>query len=240
MIEWQKLEMFDFIAKCSDGEKKKLSSLFSTVFLRRFDPIYHEDDPTKAVYLIEKGMVEMSRTSDDGQKVYSLGLLKKGDIFGFGEMFFDTHYITTMSRSNTVLFKMKKEDFFETLLTIPLLNRYVMDAMASIIRQKTLMIDWEKADNRLFYLLSFLSSRYGTIKNGRIIIDYKLTQEKLAAALDISREHFNRLYLKLKKDKIIGRTGKKLLYIDEVWLKEKNIDEKLARIFKRKFTDEIG
>lgn len=240
MIEIGKLEQFDFLARCSLDDKKQLARLFSEVYLRKFDPVYHEEDPVEAVYLIEKGSVEMSRTSSDGQKIYSLGLLKQGDIFGFGEVFFDRHYITAMATANTVLLKIPKQDFMDTFLRIPVLTRYILDAMAAIVRQKTMMIDWEKADNRLPHLLYYLAHNYGTVQDDKIIISPRLTHETLAAALDISREHFSRLYIKLQKHGILGKTAENQLYINEQWLNSQQVDRKLARIFKRKLGDELS
>lgn len=234
MVEEQVLDEFAPFTDCSEDEKRDIARCLQRVFLKKIDPVYEEEQPAEAVFLIRRGRIEMTRTSDDGEKIHRIGVLHKNDCFGFGEMFFDHYYISTTCLSNCELLRMERDDFLRFCRDSAALNNYVIHALATMVRQRTLMIDWDSADNKLVYFLAFLADQFGTPEGKEIVLSRRITQENFAEALDISREHVSRLFQRLKKqNRITIRNG--IIIIDNDWLESRVVDRKQARVFKRKF-----
>ena len=72
------------------------------------------------------------------------------------------------------------------------------------------------------------------MKKDRILIDHKITHEKIAGILNLSREHVSRLLSQMVKDEIIDKSSSGLT-VDRVWYEEKLNDQKFDISFRRNF-----
>jgi CRP-like cAMP-binding protein len=74
--------------------------------------IFNEGEPTKGIYLVKSGKVEISKTTADGWK-QTLALLSDNHIFGELSVIEDknTHGATATSIEATEVYRFKTEDF---------------------------------------------------------------------------------------------------------------------------------
>lgn len=95
--------------------------------------IFKEGDPTKGIYLIRKGKVEISKITPDGWK-QTLAVLKDGHFFGELSLIEDkkNHGADAVALENTELFLIKKEDFKELEQKEPLLMYKIMKTIARV------------------------------------------------------------------------------------------------------------
>ncbi len=219
---------------CSEAELATLTPLFEEIKVKDGKAVYLENQPTEYIYVILDGLVEMSKYNDFEEKEHHIGVLSHADMFGNGELFFDEYYINTRAVGDVSLLRMKKDDFFNILLKIPAMNNFVMRSFAHIIRQRIFMIDWHSAQGKIYYYIFFLCNEYGIMKKDQILIDHKITHEKIANILNLSREHVSRLMSQLVKDKIIDKTGSDLT-VSRAWYEEKLNDQKFSISFRRNF-----
>lgn len=233
MARRELLDSYVFDA-CSPAELDKLAPYFHELTVETGRPVYSDGDEAKAIYFIVEGIIEISKYCGEDDKVYHICLLQAHDIFGIGEMFFDAYYVDAVARTKTRLLSMKKEDFLNRFLTLPGLNRFVLDTFAHIIKQRTLMLDWQSSRRKFDYFLYFLCSEYGSVKGGRIEIGRKITHETIASTLNLSREHVTRMLGLLAKDGIVEKKGHRLV-VDKAWFEGKHLDGNYATSFKRNF-----
>lgn len=80
-------------------------------------PIFTEGEPTKGIYLVKSGKVEISKTTPDGWK-QTLALLTENHIFGELAVIEENkvHGATATAIESTEVFRLKTDDFkaFET------------------------------------------------------------------------------------------------------------------------------
>lgn len=226
-------ELYPF-ENCSEEELSQLSEGLEEISYRDGRSIYLENQPTDYVYVVLDGLVEMSKYNDFEEKEHHIGVLSHADLFGSGEMFFDEYYINTKAVGDVTLLRMKKQFFFDVLLLIPCMNRFVMKSFAHIIRQRIFMIDWHSALGKIYYYIFFLCNEYGIMKKDRILIDHKITHEKIAGILNLSREHVSRLMSQLVKENVIDKTGSDLT-VSREWYDKKLADQKFSISFRRNF-----
>lgn len=111
--------------------------IFSKMVVEKSYPkgknIFKEGDPTKGIYLISKGKIEISKTTPDGWK-QTLAVLKDGHFFGELSIIEDkkNHGADAVALENTELFLIKKEDFKELEQKEPLLMYKIMKTIARV------------------------------------------------------------------------------------------------------------
>ncbi len=219
---------------CDDNDLKEILPYFEEIKVKEGKPVYLENQPTDYVYIILDGLVEMTKYNDFEEKEYHEGVLSHADLFGNGEVFFDEYYINTKAVTDAKLLRMKKVDFFDHFLQIPALNAFVLKSFAHIIRQRIFMIDWHSALGKISYYIFFLCNEYGIMKKERILIDHKITHEKIASILNLSREHVSRLLSQLVKNNVIDKTSSGMT-VDREWYEKKLADQKFNISFRRNF-----
>jgi CRP/FNR family transcriptional regulator len=232
------LDGLDLFAPLSEAERSGLSRLFAKRSVRRLATVYCEGTPSAEMFVIRKGWVELSRASSAQDRVFRIGALKPGDAFGIGEMQFPEYFLSAVALTDCELLVLSKEHFLNEYLAIPHLNAHLIRTLATVVRQRILMLDWDCADRKLVYFLHFLAERYGVVEGVRITISKKITQERIAEILDLSREHVVRLYRRLEDADFIRKSGSRLV-ISKPWLDARIIDKSFAATLKRSFFSEL-
>lgn len=234
----ERLMNFDLFSGLDAENISRLDRLFGERRYDRMALIYEEETPATAVYLIENGWVELTRESGTADRTFRIATLKPGDIFGIGEMQFDNYFLTATALTPCTLLRLSREDFKAVYMTIPALREHLIHTLATVVKQRILMLDWDQADCRLVHFLYFLAERYGKIEGPQITIYKKITQEKIAEILGLSREHVVRLFRKLEDQDYLYRTGSRML-ISKPWLDSRIIDKSFASTIKRSFFSEL-
>lgn len=232
------LDSFALFSPLTPEERARLSRLFRSRAFGKLETIYDEDTPARAAYLIKEGWVELTRNSGELDRVFRIATLKPGDIFGLGEIHIGDYFLTATALTRCTLLELTREHFLKDYLSIPVLNEHLIRTLATVVRQRILMLDWDHADCKLVYFLYFLAERYGECAGQKITIRKKITQEQIAEILGLSREHVVRLFRRLEDQDYLYRTGNRMI-ISKPWLDSRIIDKSFASTIKRSFFSEL-
>ncbi len=121
------------LSDLTDSEIEKLSKKVIQESYPKGKNIFKEGDPTKGIYLIRKGKVEISKITPDSWK-QTLAVLKDGHFFGELSLIEDkkNHGADAVALENTELLLIKKEDFKEFEQKEPLLMYKIMKTIARV------------------------------------------------------------------------------------------------------------
>lgn len=225
----------DFTAE----ELKKTASKFRKVYFRKYDSVYSPSDKADRVYILISGIVEMSWYHGEDDRIYNIGILSDGDIFGIGEIYFDNYYISTTALTKATLVYIEKNDFLNYLMRIPAFNDYVVLSFAKITRQRVTMTDWSNSKNIFRYFIFYLCQQFGQTGDEYIVIPKKLTYEHIAAIINLSQRHVVRLFKEFQKDGILIKK-KDSIEVNKGWYEEKKKDPFYNVSFRRMFDPKMN
>jgi adenylate cyclase len=156
-----------------------------------------EGEPADAMFVIERGLVRVSRTSRQGRELV-LGLLGAGDTLGELGVLEATGARTAdaIAVDATMCVALTKDDLRGVIRKNPELGLRLLATLVDYIRRK----DDELADiafldlpGRLAHKLLQLAARHGEPVEGGVRIGVRLPQSELAAMVGASRENVNRV-----------------------------------------------
>jgi adenylate cyclase len=156
-----------------------------------------EGEPADAMFVIERGLVRVSRTSRQGRELV-LGLLGAGDTLGELGVLEATGARTAdaIAVDATMCVALTKDDLRGVIRKNPELGLRLLATLVDYIRRK----DDELADiafldlpGRLAHKLLQLAARHGEPVVGGVRIGVRLPQSELAAMVGASRENVNRV-----------------------------------------------
>lgn len=232
------LDSFALFAPLTAEERTRLARHFRERSFGKLEMIYDEDTPVRAVFLIKDGWVELTRSSGEQDRIFRIATLKPGDIFGIGEIHIGKYFLTATALTRCTLLELSREHFLDDYLSIPALTEHLIRTLATVVRQRILMLDWDHADCKLVYFIYFLAERYGEEEGPKIVIRKKITQEQIAEILGLSREHVVRLFRRLEDQDYLYRTGNRMI-VSKPWLDSRIIDKSFATTIKRSFFSEL-
>ncbi|MFN3739438.1 MAG: Crp/Fnr family transcriptional regulator [Thermodesulfovibrionales bacterium] len=121
------------LSDLNDNEIEILAKKVSEESYPKGKTIFKEGDPTRGVYLIHRGKIEISKITPDGWK-QTLAVLRDGHFFGELSLIEDkkNHGADAVALENTELFLIKKEDFKELEKSNPLLMYKIMKTIAKV------------------------------------------------------------------------------------------------------------
>lgn len=219
----------------SDEERARLEPCFHIARLPRGQYVYRQGEPAAAVFVVLQGYVEMARELGEGRR-YRILSLEPGDIFGIGEVFYDSHYLSVLALSDLRLLRISRADFHNVYLKIPVLNRRILGDFARIVRVWTNIFNWNYGVNKVILYLYFLTEDHGYTLLDRIIVQKKITHEHIADMLNLTREYVTRILRRFKKDGVVNLRRDKLV-IDRAWLEAQIPDREFTSTLRKRFLD---
>src|ERR1700687_3316546 len=178
---------------------KLMASLRPRIHRRTFAAgayLAREGEPANSLFVIERGLVRVTRTSRHGKELV-LRILSSGDTLGeLGVL--DAAGIRTASAiavEPTSCVMLSKDDLHAALLSTPQLGlRMLASLVASVRRKDEELADFAFLDvtGRIARKLLGLADRHGEAVTGGGGIGIRLPQGELAAMVGASRENVNR------------------------------------------------
>jgi CRP/FNR family transcriptional regulator/CRP/FNR family cyclic AMP-dependent transcriptional regulator len=156
-----------------------------------------EGEPADSMFVIERGLVRVSRTSRQGRELV-LGLLKAGDTLGeLGVLEASgTRTADAIAVEPTMCVALNREDLRALIRTSPELGLRLLATLVDHVRRK----DDELADiafldlpGRVAHKLLQLAARHGEPVESGVRIAVRLPQSDIAAMVGASRENVNRV-----------------------------------------------
>jgi CRP-like cAMP-binding protein len=173
------------------------------------------------VYLLEKGLVRIYRTSPDGAAL-TLGYVRPGEVFG------DVAVIAESSRdvcaeasvASNVL-RIPREVFTRVLRTHnPVLYEITKTMSQRLVRIRSRAEDlvFHDARRRLARLLVRLAEEFGDRRPTGLAVGVPLTQEEMATLVGTSRQTVNSVLRDLISGGLVARKGRELLLTNQAAL----------------------
>lgn len=174
---------------------EKISKIGTNRTYKKDSVILMEEDAGSALFVIVRGKVKISRTSNDGREVI-LTYLTDSDFFG------EMAILDGMTRSATViasedseLFIIQRDDFLNLLkdhpeVSIALLQELTKRLRAADMKIKSLSL--KDAEGKVATVLLQLADDIGVIKQGIVEIEKLPLQQDLANMAGTSRETISR------------------------------------------------
>lgn len=133
MIKKDELKKQVLFEELKESELETISKVLIIESFPKGKHIFKEGDPTKGIYLIKKGKVEISKITPDGWK-QTLAVLKDGNFFGELSIIEEkkNHGADAVALENTELFLFKKEEFEALEQKEPLLILKIMKTIARV------------------------------------------------------------------------------------------------------------
>lgn len=180
--------------------------------------IFQEGMDAKALYVILKGSVQISKISSDGKEL-NLRLCTKNDICGELTLFTEDpkYLLSAYCLEDVEVAVVKKEVIEKEVFLNPDFGYELMKWMSDHFRRtqtkfRDLILHGKKG--ALYSTLIRLSNSYGVKKENGILIDKLITNTELGNFCCISRESTNKQLNKLKREGIISFQKGKILIHD--------------------------
>lgn len=193
---------------------KDLKNIGNIVEFKANSLIEFEHKKLDYIYLINNGIVKQYFINIDGAQK-TLLILSAGDIFGEITMIQgDYDQVITKAISNTQLYKIYKDEFYNYLKENPHVYNSILlmittkfRILMSQIHDKT----YRDTKGRLYHLLKRLSMQHGSICEYGTKIDLIFTHKELADMINSSRSTVTRLINELEKENKIIRDKRKII-----------------------------
>lgn len=185
--------------------------------------LFYEGEEAKYIYLIQKGIVRLSKMTIENKKFF-LHQKQEGDIAGEFSLFNDMSCsMTAEVVSDAVLVKFERKSL-EALFSQ---NGEIATAFIKLFARNTQLTQAKFSDlllygktGALYSILIRFANSYGEERQTGILINWKLTNQDLAHFTGTSRETVNRMLNDLKRSNIISVKKGCILIKDIDFLRE--------------------
>ena len=133
-----KSDFFSFITSLRPIELKAIGELSQTLHLEEGVTVYHGGEDSDAIYIINRGTLELVHESQNHAANTPVSYLSRGDMFG------ETETLSSVPRKNTIrtcesvsIQRFKKKDFPELIRRVPSFFYYLSQQIASQIAKIT-------------------------------------------------------------------------------------------------------
>ena len=203
----------DLFGQFSDKSKVLIAAIALPREYVKNQVLFVEGEKGEALYLLATGMVQLSKSSADGQRSVVVKSVKQGELFAEVILFEQDHYpVTAVAIKNSLCVIIPKKKFM-TLLDNPgfrdefikLLirkQRYLTERLRTLVTME--------ADEKLFH---YLRQHYGPKEK----IVPGISKKDLAAAIDATPETLSRILLKLGKEGVLTWKGREIVMRKGFW-----------------------
>lgn len=219
------MEMFrelSVLNDIADNELEIILSKLSEVKYKKNSLIFLEGEPGKFFYFIFKGLIKLSKVSNDGQEKI-IQILKTNDIIGEVVLFDGGNYPTTAEViEDCLLGRIKCSDFINIINNNPNIANNFLKVMSIRLRQAQRQIRnlaLKDAYGRLASRLFKLSRDHGVENDKGIVIEINLSNQEIAKLVGTSRETVSRILNEFKRKNIIDINQQKITIINMKKLK---------------------
>ena len=178
--------------RISDEVVTGCSELFVQRTYRKRAVLFEQGDPARMVYLIKRGKVRISRTTEDGKEI-TMAVLGAGDLFG-EEVIFEPDVVRTTQATcleDSYLCMSRMQDLYGIMSRNPLvalnIAKYLQeqrdDALVAVEEISSL-----KVPDRLVRLFERMAEDHGVGTPLGTRIDVRLTHGQIASLIGSTRE----------------------------------------------------
>ncbi len=203
----QSLRRVPIFAEFSDDELATVVAHTRHRLYKPEDIIFEQDDPGTSFHLLERGVVKIYLSSDDGRDVV-FAILQAGEFFG------ELALIDGLPRSASAsalelseTLEVRREDFQRTLDQHPAAAKKVCAVLAARLRRSDgIIADAAFLDlrSRLAKRMLELAQRFGRASGGQVELEVRLRQRDLAEMVGATRESVNRALSAMETEGLVS------------------------------------
>ncbi|WP_411031079.1 Crp/Fnr family transcriptional regulator [Spongiimicrobium sp. 3-5] len=183
------------------------------IFVKRRDTLFTINSKAKFYYQVALGEIKMNNFNDDG-KEFIQGIFKPGSSFGEPPLFSERNYPAHAEAvTDSYVWKLKKEAFFELLVANPDVHLQVTQTLANRLHYKAMMvaeISSENAEHRLLRLMDYFKKHIHKL-NPDEIYKVELSRQQMADLTGLRVETVIRSIKSLQKKGAIKLEHHKIL-----------------------------
>ena len=169
-----------------------------------------EEELGQTLFIILKGTVKITRTSDEGREVI-LTILKSGDFFGELSLLDGKGRSATVIAMDTAeLLTLRRSEFLLLLEQYPQISVELLKVLADRIRESNVQIEnltLQDAIGRVGATLTHVAEKTGYIRDGAMIIPKCPVQQDLANMAGTARETISRIMALFETQGLLERDG---------------------------------
>ncbi len=211
------LKHVPLFSKMRDAEVAQIADQCVHRDCRDGDVILVEEEVGQTLFIILKGTVKITRTSDEGREVI-LTMLKSGDFFG------ELSLLDGKERSATVtamesseLLMLRRSEFLLLIEKYPQISIELLKVLADRIRKCDVQIEnltLQDAVGRVGAALIHVAEQTGHPRGAAMIIPKLPVQQDLANMAGTARETISRIMAMFEDKKYIEREGHRVIIKD--------------------------
>jgi len=206
--------LFDGLA---DYQLKNILNVVVKQNFRKNQMVLFEDEPDTRLYLILKGMVKLTRISEEGRE-FIFSFLGEGDVFGElsildGEVRTNNAVVV----ENATLLYINRIDYLRIFQEYPQLTLNLLRDMTQRIRERDSQIksmSLQSATGKVASTILRFADEVGTINMGKVEITRLPPHRDLANMVGTSRETISRAINWLTENGYLHRQGNRLVISD--------------------------
>ncbi len=218
------LQRVPFLAALAPADREELAANVARRRFRRGDVIFQKEDPSQALFIVEKGSVRIYVPSAQGADL-TLAVLGPGDFFG------DLSLLDGKPRSagaaalaDASVLALERSDFLKLVRSRPEAAMAVLAVVVQRLRDTDEMasdLAFLDVGGRLAKKLLELAAVNGVQREDGIFVDLALTQEELANMIGVTRESVNRNLSVFRRLGLIKSEGRRFVLRDPAALRRR-------------------
>lgn len=211
------LKNFNLFEGMPEVEMKKVEQMSSMSQVKKHQPIYFPDEPSRSIFFLKEGHVKISRLSEDGKELIL-------DIIGPGEIFGELSLVEGGGRNEiaealdvVIVCAMNKADFESILKSNPELNFEVTKRMGLRLRkieERVTDLVFKDVGGRVTSFLVRYAEEFGKIKGGVVKVHSFLSHQEIAFLTGCSRQTVTTILNDLKDQNLIDISHRTLVIQD--------------------------
>ncbi len=214
----------EFLAKqllfesLSEGQIEIIAQSTIIKEIKKGEILFSELQPATAFFIVVTGSVKIYKLSSEGSEQI-LHIQHPGDLIAEAIIFnFDTYPAFCEALEDTVLIRLSKVDFLNTLRHFPEITFKIMSAYSRRLRHLVSKIEDLSLHDIKSRLANYLLNNY-VIRNKQSVVRLSLTKKDLASILGTIPETLSRTLNYLKKEKLIAEEKDDIIILNLTKLK---------------------
>ena len=195
---------------------QEINALVKSKAYKNGEIIYFEGDPGEYLYILESGLVKLSKIKKNGDE-YILRLLKEGQFFGELVLFKEEHHNSSAEAiGDCQVCILHKKDLENLIKASPDLSYKLLAAVTSRLNKTEVQLEsivLEDAKDKTIRLLNKLAKENSQKRQDGLLIDLPLSRDGLASLIGISQETLSRKLSELQSDGILVIKGQKQILL---------------------------
>lgn len=221
------LDSLALLADCSPAQREALCPYLHPIACKRYQELYHEGQPSRFIHVVMKGSVSLEKARGEGREPMRLAIVRAGEYFGLGEFMLAHYHTTATALTDGILLQISRSDFCRHFLAVESVRNKVIRELSEIARYLLFSVVAGSGVNMLVFYLRRLCRESGRVVGGKIHIQTKVHQPRIATLLNMSREHVTRLFAQLQKQGVVA-FNRGYPVVDQHWLDQAVADPDLA------------